>query len=338
MWNALRQSLGKRPGQRLILIGTRAPAEATGWWPALIDAGSGAGTHVTELSAPQDAPWDDWNTIRRVNPLVMVNAALRKWILRERDEARRDASGTLRRSFLAYRLNMQIDTYSESLVSVDDWMRVEAREIPPRLGRPIVGLDLGAERSWSAVWCLWENGRSECYALVPGIPTILQRERQDAKPRGLYRRLVADGVLLVDEDLRYARHKILIDHLLKVGIRPAVRFCDRFALGSLRDAVANRWPIVTRKGMWSESTEDVTAFRRLVADGPLSIVPECQALARLGLSEAIVDSDQAGSSRIRKRKNHRSRDDVAVATALAAGALVREQARGSRPRRVAVVG
>ena len=55
--------------------------------------------------------------------------------------------------------------------------------------------------------------------------------------------------------------------------------CDRFVLGTLRDAVAGRWPIVPRVTRWSEATEDISAFRRLVADGPLSIAPECRVLA-----------------------------------------------------------
>ena len=83
MWDALRQSLGKLPGQRLVLIGTRAPAEIGTWWPSLIDGGTGKGTHVTELSAPTDAPWGAWQTIRAVNPLVGVNRDLRRTILRE---------------------------------------------------------------------------------------------------------------------------------------------------------------------------------------------------------------------------------------------------------------
>ena len=56
MWDAIRTSLGKRPGQRLLLIGTRAPAEAGSWWPELLEAGSGPGVHVEVLAAPDDAP------------------------------------------------------------------------------------------------------------------------------------------------------------------------------------------------------------------------------------------------------------------------------------------
>ena len=331
MFDALRQSLGKRAGQRLVLIGTRAPAEDGSWWPSLLDGGSGPGTHVTVLTAPDGEPWDAWDTIRRVNPLVMHNPSLRKTVLRERDDARRDPSQ--RPAFQAYRLNQQVEVYRDMLVSADAWRGVEAREVPERVGRPIVGLDLGAERSWSAAWCVWPNGRSECYAVCPGIPDLAERERQDGAPRGLYRRLHADGVLIVDDGVRVARPATLIDHLLQIGIKPKTIYSDRFILGTLKDAVAGRWPIVDRATRWSEATTDITGFRQLVADGPLSITEECRALARVALSQAVLHSDDQGSVRLAKRRHGRSRDDVAVAGVLACGALARELARGGARRR-----
>ena len=329
MWDALRQSLGKRAGQRLLLIGTRAPADPGTWWPDLIDGGSGPGVHVTSLAATDEEPWDSWTTIRRVNPMVQANPSLRRTILRERDSARRNP--TMRPAFQAFRLNQQVQVGSAVLATVDEWERVEGRDVPPREGRPIVGVDLGGERSWSAAWALWANGRSECYALCPGIPDIDQRERQDAMPRGLYRRLHADGVLLVDEGVHMARASVLVDHLVGLGIVPEAMYCDRFIIGDLRDAVAGRWPIVIRQTRWSESTEDVAAFRQLVRDGPLAIRGQCSRLAKLALSQAVVRSDTSGGARLEKRKHGRSRDDVAVAAVLAAGALVRRRRRPQGP-------
>ena len=279
---------------------------------------------------PTDESWDSWQTVLKVNPLLRVSEPLRRTVLRERDEARK--SYTLRRSYEAFRLNRMVDVSHEVLVEVDAWKRVEGREVPPRDGRPIVGVDLGSERSWSGAWALWPNGRSEVYALCPGVPDLDERERQDAMPRGLYRRLHNAGVLLVDEGLRVSRPSVLIDHLLSVGITPAVIYCDRFCLGALQDAVAGRCEVIPRTTRWSEATEDIAAFRRLVADGPLSIVPEGRALAVLALSQASVVSDDQGSCRLQKRRHVRSRDDIAVCGTLACGALVRHLGRGHRPR------
>ena len=328
MWDALRQSLGKRGGQRLVLIGTRAPAPPAGWWPALLDAGSGPGTHVTVLSAPMEEPWDRWETIRRVNPMVLANPHLRKTILRERDDARRNPS--LRPSFEAFRLNRQVDVSNEVLVDAALWKTVEGREVPPREGRPILALDLGSERSWTGAWLLYRNGRSECYAVCPGIPDLAERERQDSMPVGLYRKLYDDGVLIVDEGRRVSDPSTLVAHIDALGVKPKVVLADRFMVGRLRDAVGGRWPIVERVVQWSSATEDITAFRGLVLDGPMSIVPECRALARVSLSQAIVEWDRQGSCRLHKRRHSRSRDDVAVCATLAAGRLVRAM---SKPKR-----
>ena len=40
MFDALRTSLGKQPDQRLLIVGTRAPADSTSWWLKLLDAGT----------------------------------------------------------------------------------------------------------------------------------------------------------------------------------------------------------------------------------------------------------------------------------------------------------
>ena len=329
MWDALRTSLGKRPGQRLVLIGTRAPADPGSWWPALLDAGCGPGMHVTVQAADDAAPWDAWSTIKQANPLVTRSSSLRKTILRERDSARRNE--TERAGFKAYRLNCMIDAYAEMLVAADDWRLVERRDVPPRKGRPLVAVDVGHSRSWTATWCLWPNGRSECYAVCPGVPDLAERERQDGVPRGLYRKLHEDGALLVDEGLRTARIQTMLDHLVDQGISPDTMYADRFLLETLQDLVRGRWPVVFRKTRWSESTADISGLRRLVADGPLSIAEHCRGLARASFAEAAVRIEET-NMRIEKRRYGRSRDDVAVCASLAAGALVRVLDRPPRRR------
>ena len=64
-----------------------------------------------------------------------------------------------------------------------------------RDGRPIVGIDLGGGRAWSAAVAVWPNGRTEAFALCPGIPDIREQERRDRVNPGTYERLVSAGVL-----------------------------------------------------------------------------------------------------------------------------------------------
>ena len=65
LYEALRGALGKVAGSKLLLIGTKSPAHPGDWWPLLLDAGSGPGSHVTILDGPEDAAWDDYGTISR---------------------------------------------------------------------------------------------------------------------------------------------------------------------------------------------------------------------------------------------------------------------------------
>lgn len=336
LWRAVTESLGKLPGQRVLCIGTRAPADADNWWPRLLDGGSGPGVHVSVLSADPDAPWDHWTTIRRANPLLNVSATLRRTVLRERDAARKDPARE--RSFKAFRLNMQIDASRLPLIPASDWRRAESREVPPREGRPVVGIDAGGARAWSAAAVLWPNGRAEAYALTGGVPGLRERERQDGQRRGLYRLLANSGRLTVDEGRRVPRLDLLFAHLLAEGITPGAVICDRFRRGEVDDAVRGRWPVILRTTRWSESTEDVGALRSLAADGPLSVDVHSRPLFRVALREAEAEEDTSGNLRPRKRRGDRSRDDVAIALTLAAGALSRRLRKPpSRPRRVVAV-
>ena len=181
MHDAIQTAQGK-PGSalRVVYIGTLAPSRA-GWWHDLVRAGSTGSTHVSALQGDPDR-WDLWPEIRRVNPLTAVSATFRRKLIEERDAGRRDSR--LRARFLSYRLNVPTGDESTMLVTVSDWQRVEARPVPERVGRPVVGVDLGGGRAWSATVAIWRNGRIEAVAVAPGVPEIDAQERRDRVQRG----------------------------------------------------------------------------------------------------------------------------------------------------------
>ena len=155
MADAIETALGK-PGSemKVIYIGTLAPSTA-GWWHDLVGAGSTGSTYVQKLQGDAEK-WDSWAEIRRCNPLTAISASFRKRLLGERDAARGDAR--LKARFLSYRLNLPSADESTMLLEVADWQRVTARDVPPREGQPIVGIDLGSGRAWSAAVAMWGNG------------------------------------------------------------------------------------------------------------------------------------------------------------------------------------
>ena len=327
MFDALQTAMGK-PGStlRVVYIGTLAPARA-GWWHDLVEAGSGGSTYVQALQA-DPAKWDHWREVRRVNPLTAVSPRFAAKLREELTEARRDTR--LKARFLSYRLNIPSPDESTVLLTVGDWERVEGRPVPERDGRPIIGLDLGGGRSWSAAVAIWRNGRTEAIACAPGVPDVAAQETRDRQPRGTYTRLANTGVLRVAAGLRVQPIADMVASLRAWD--PEVIVCDRFRLPELLDGMG-RWavPVVARVTRWSEASEDIRGLRRLALDGPLSCEPRSRALVAASLAVAEVKPDDAGSVRLVKRGSHNaSRDDVAAALALAAGALARSPSRPSR--------
>ena len=332
--DAIETAKGK-PGSplRALYIGTLAPAVA-GWWHDLIEDGSGRSTYVQALRGDPEK-WDSWQEIRRCNPLTAISPEFRKKLLEERDAARADTR--LKARFLSYRLNVPSGDESTMLLTVDDWERVTARGVPERDGKPIVGLDLGAGRAWSAAVAVWRSGRVEALAVAPGLPGLDAQEKRDRVPAGAYRQLAAQGALRVAEGLRVQPPAALVRAVRDMWGLPEVYFCDRFRLAELQDVV-NGTQVVPRVARWSESSEDIRACRKLMLDGPLSVAPESRALLAASLAAAMVKTDDAGSVRLAKRgTNNCGRDDVAAALVLAAGALARAPKRRAA-RRSAIVG
>ena len=108
--------------------------------------------------------------VLRVNPVAKVNTILRSALRRELDEAKRDSRAKAR--FLSFRLNVPSADDVSVLLTVDEFARVAERDVPTRTGRPVVGIDCGAGRAWSAAVAIWPSGRVEAIALAPGTPNI----------------------------------------------------------------------------------------------------------------------------------------------------------------------
>ena len=160
------------------------------WW--LVEAT--AVLYVQSLTADV-AKWDSWREIARCNPLTKISAPFRKKLREELAAAQADTR--LKARFLSYRLNVPSGDESAVLLTVSDWERVTDRPVAERVGRPLVGVDLGGGRAFSAAVAVWKTGRVEALALCPGIPDITAQERRDRVPAGTYQALVDSGTLRV---------------------------------------------------------------------------------------------------------------------------------------------
>ena len=335
VWAALRTAQGKpESAMRTILIGTLAPHGVDGhWWPNLTRKGTRGSVFVQSIEGDRKR-WREVAEIRKCNPLMWRFPASRAKLLEERDEAIGDSR--LKAEFLSYRLNVPSRDESTVLLTVDDWELATRRPAGERDGRPVVGLDLGGGRAFSAAVGVWPSGRVEAVAVAPGIPNIAAQEKRDRVPAGTYQRLVDSGVLTVAGGLRVQPPGALVDRIREWAPRFIV--CDRFKLESLRDTTPC-CPIVPRVTRWSEATADIGALRKLAKDGPLSVAPESRGLLTASLAVASVKNDDGGSVRMVKDDAHNcARDDAAAALVLAAGAFARLPKRRKRGAYLGAVG
>ena len=322
--DAIETAKGK-PGSplRALYIGTLAPATG-GWWHDIVADGSRGSVHVQALQGDPEK-CDQWPEIRRCNPLTAVSATFRKKLLEERDKARADSR--LKGRFLSYRLNIPSPDESTVLLTVDEWKRVCAREVPERSGKPIVAYDVGHSRAWSSAVAMWRNGRTEALALAPGIPSLEEQEKHDRVPRGTYRVLVNNGTLTLAEGLRVPPPAMLHQAALAAFGAPERILCDHFRVNDLRDLIRGSVPLVDRRTRWSESTFDIGALRKFALDGPLSCAPKSRLLIAASLAAAKVKNEEGNVRLVKRDTNNTGRDDVAAALVLSSGSLKRNLAR-----------
>ena len=263
--------------------------------------------------------------IRKCNPLTAISPTFRAKLIEERDAARRDTR--LKARYQSYRLNVPTGDESTMLLTIEDYKTMVQRPVPERVGKPLVAVDLGGSRAWSAALALYRNGLVMCRAVAPGIPSLADQERRDRVPPNTYQRLKDQGTLHVAEGFRVPPVSVLVELIEETWGRPASLICDRFRLDELKDA---RVPcrVVSRVTRWSEAAYDIRSVRSKVKDGPFAVAECSRSLLEASLAVAAVKNDDQGSVRLVKRtSNNEARDDVAAAFCLAAGAFSRSMDR-----------
>ena len=325
LWDAITTALGKRR-TTVVAVGTLAPAPLTGpasWWPSLVASGSGDGRHVALLQADPEK-WTDFDEVLRVNPVAAINPFMRRALEREHKVAL--GSDRAARTFRMYRLNLPGDPVdTQPLITTAEWARVCARAVPDCEGSPIVGLDLGGTRSWSAASAIWPSGRIEAWALAPGVPTLSEQEREDHVHEGTYAELVRSEGLAVDVGRAVPGIERLLSRIWAWA--PLAIVCDNYRAPELHQAVGGRVRIIERARSGGEATSNIQSLRSLLLDTEAGVSESSRALlgAAWGQTNLVVGPD--GLAKVTKLDERRSRDDAAAALLLAAG----EQARRPAP-------
>ena len=325
LWDAMLTSLGKRRTQ-IVVVGTLAPAPLTGpasFWPSLVAEGSGDGRHVALLQA-DEVKWRDFDEVLRVNPVSAINPHLRRVLEREHRAAL--ASERAARTFRQFRLNLPGDPVeSQPLITAAEWERVCARPVPACEGKPVIGVDLGGTRSWSAASSIWPSGRIEAWAVAPGVPSLADQEREDQVADGTYAELVRSGGLSVDAGRAVPSVERLLSRVWEW--KPLALVSDPYRAAELHQVVAGRARIIERARSGGEATSNVQSLRSLLLDTESGVVAESRALLAAAWAQTNLVIGNDGLTKVTKIDARRSRDDAAAALLLAAG----EQARRPAP-------
>ena len=117
VFDSLVTGLGKRPGQRLLALGTQSPSGPSDWWPKWLSATAGQSrTHIEVLEGDAEN-WRDPAQAVLANPLA-AGEPLASVLGRERAEAESDPSALAR--FRSYRLNHSSDPAAARVFSASD--------------------------------------------------------------------------------------------------------------------------------------------------------------------------------------------------------------------------
>ena len=332
MFAALKTSLGKVPGSRLICLGTR-PRSNLHWFAKML---STPATHRYAQIHAADNLDDFTNPAQwaRANPSLLHLPDLREVIRNEAKDAESDPG--LKASFLALRLNggtSEVDN-QDMLIDPGLWKTLLTQPDAPPEGRKTWGVDLGGSAAMSAIACCWSSGRLEALAMFGSEPSIDVRGVRDAAG-SLYDGAVLSGDLIISGKRIPNIQQLFEEAEHRFGGRPDKIIVDRWRLAELKDALDDpswqRVPLVVRGQGFRDGSEDVRAWRRACVGRKVNPVQPSMLLTA-ALAEATTISDPAGNEKLAKdsegggRKN--SRDDLAAAAILAVAHsdLDREQA------------
>ena len=330
---ALRTSRGKIPDSKGLWIGTRPGSENHPFAKRL--KGIGVGYSLVFAAGESDDPFDV-STWRKANPSFDHFPDLASTIRSEAEDAKKDPAELA--SFKALRLNMGTSDVMESvLLSPETWKGIEAEETEHR-GRYVLGLDLGSGVAMSCASAYWpESGALDCFGVLPFIPSMAEKGRQDGVGN-LYQRM-AERQELILAGQRVADVGRLLREVLRRWGNPSVIVADRYREKELLQELESAgFPVsefVLRGQGFRDGSEDVRRMRKAILDGRVSV--PVSLLLRSAMSEARTISDPAGNQKLAKGseggRRSRGRDDAAASSILAVAEGVRRFKTPASPSR-----
>ncbi|MBX9823521.1 MAG: terminase [Xanthobacteraceae bacterium] len=332
--HAILSALGKRGGRALV-ISTSAPDDAHPFSKWLDEEQEGV--YRQEHRPAPGLPADDLESLLIANPGAKHGIGANvEWL---QAQARRAIArgGSALTSFRLYNRNERISGEARDvLLTVDEWLRCESADLPPREGQVVIGIDLGGSASMTAAAFYWPaTGRLECLGWFPSRPGLLDRGQGDGVG-SRYVEMGNRGELSTLGDMTVPVAPWLgavMRHVEGAAIAGIVG--DRYKqseLGEAIDRAGIRVPIIWRGMGFRDGSEDIERFRRACFDGKVNASPSL--LLRSAFADAVTLKDPANNLKLAKARST-GRIDAAAATVLAVAEGARILGRAIRPKRAA---
>lgn len=307
MWAALRTSLGKIPGAKIVVLGTR-PARADHFFEKLLHSES---PRVASVCYSAEAI-DDW---RKANPLAEHVNILNDVIADEYDDIK--SSGD-ERTFLALRCNAGISDVIDGgpVVDIRDWEALETGDGSP-YGSYVMGIDMGGNSAMSAAAAVWADGQCQTTALFGNGKSLRERDEED-RAGGAYLRAEKAGELGISMSAAPEAWE-LVERAIETWGLPAVVVSDSYRCDELKQTL-RRYRIDSRTFANLEQHVWATQrFKAAVADGWLR--PDGCKLIEYALPEARVVRNEQGLEKLARHieagRRATLRDDALASLILA---------------------
>ena len=328
---ALKTSLGKRKGSRILYFGTRARSRLH-FYSRIIDMANDDPTILCH-SYHADKKDDLFHarTWHKANPALRYGMPSLDVLKAEARQARKDES--LKQAFKALRLNMGTSETKnfDVLIEPDTWEETLKIRVPEREGHPVFGVDLGGAFAMSSCVACWPNGRVEQVSMFGKIPPLKERSERDAVGE-LYFRLHDQKELLISSD-RVPRISELIHRAFERFGKPSKIVCDKHRLTEFRDILSIdsdlyktdgvfEIPLIATQNTYKEQSQVIRTWRSCIAERKLSFVKPCD-IFTYGLSEAVIISNPDGDEKLAVQteggRRTNARDDCVAGMLLAVG-------------------
>ena len=326
MLGVLSTALGKFPGARMVLIGTRAGDPMHHWEVALNNPDPRS--HVTMFAADPDCDYADETQWMKANPsleannLPSINLLRREFAKAQRDPAQMQL-------FKALRLNLGVDIVENtaSLLSPGVWEDLPDPDEPDDEPEWICGLDVGGNVSLSGLaFYAPDLGRLETLAAIGGIPSLVERGKKFGAPH-LFVDAQKQGHLLVSKNRNSDPAALLSEAIARWGV-PEVIVADRYKSAlvlDILDELGVNCEMVWRGQGWRDGAEDTARFIRACHDG--KVKPVRTELLDVSIVSARLMTSPSGDQKLGHRAERP--DDLASACIAAVSEGARRGA--SRP-------